>query len=376
MASILDRLTDSLQHRRTQLFSMCLLMLIVVFASLSLVEGKISLPNLLDNVWSAHNGKVKTLVNPINFALSHDLISPSTAAQRFSKTLYDYLSSEPDFASGVRGGGGGRRSRDRVDISDEALHRAKEEKKRLQRLISGRRDVSAVLRRQFYEAIRNHNYLKRLRDKEKRKNDAASQEKALFKDFWAFAKSAVSGQVGKEVVAPTFSRDVANEWYRGRYSVPVPVNEEALRWFPSLPAPDSPFQLAPIRPREVKEVLRQKRPTSAPGEDGVLNGHLRRFDSTHRFLATLFSKTLLESHEPWKGWADSTISLIHKAGETSDPVNFRPIALTSNIGKLFHQILLNRISSFLMNKGFIDKSTQKAFLSKINGCQDHNLILR
>ena len=66
---------------------------------------------------------------------------------------------------------------------------------------------------------------------------------------------------------------------------------------------------------------------------------------------------------------------LHKAGETSDPVNFRPIALTSNVGKLFHQILSNRISGFLMNKGFIDATTQKAFLSKINGCQDHNLIL-
>ena len=123
-------------------------------------------------------------------------------------------------------------------------------------------------------------------------------------------------------------------------------------------------------------MLKQKKQTSAPGEDGILNGHLRHLHVTHRFLATLFSKTLLGTHGPWEGWANSIVTLIHKAGETSDPVNFRPIALTSNVGKLFHQILANRISDFLVKRGFIDKNTQKAFLSKISGCQDHDLILR
>ena len=55
--------------------------------------------------------------------------------------------------------------------------------------------------------------------------------------------------------------------------------------------------------------------------------------------------------------------------------HFRPIALTSCVGKLFHQILSERISGFLVSNGFIDSETQKAFLNKISGCQDHNLIL-
>ena len=159
---------------------MLLITLVTALSALHLVEGKIILPNLPDAAWSTHNGKIKTLIDPINFALSHDLISPSTAAQRFSKTLFDYLTSEPDFISG---GGGGGRSRRNVDISDEALQRAKEEKKRLQRLIAGRRLVSVSLRREFYEAIRNHNYLKRLRDKERRKNDAAAQERWQWRIF-------------------------------------------------------------------------------------------------------------------------------------------------------------------------------------------------
>ena len=61
--------------------------------------------------------------------------------------------------------------------------------------------------------------------------------------------------------------------------------------------------------------------------------------------------------------------------DTGDPSNFRPIALSSCVGKLFHQILSDRISGFLVGNKFIDPEAQKAFLHGISGCQDHNLIL-
>ena len=102
-----------------------------------------------------------------------------------------------------------------------------------------------------------------------------------------------------------------------------------------------------------------------------MNGHLKNLESTHHFLATLFTKTLLSSPTPWEGWGLSSIVLIHKGGETGDPSNFRPIALTSCVGKVFHQILSDRITKFLLGNGYLDSKTQKAFLSRISGCQDH-----
>ena len=215
----------------------------------------------------------------------------------------------------------------------------------MRRLVVGQRNVSQPLRRQFYEAIRTHSQLVRLRERGRRRNDEASQEKSLFKDFWAFSKSAVAGGVGKEKSTPSFSKEVADEWFSQRYSTHVPIDRDAVSWFPTLQVPTTPFNAAPVRPKDVKEILQRKKATSAPGMDGILNGHLKRLDSTHHFLATLFSKTLLSSPEPWEGWGSSTISLIHKAGETFDPVNFRPIALTSVVGKLLHQVLANRNSN-------------------------------
>ena len=195
------------------------------------------------------------------------------------------------------------------------------------------------------------------------------------KDFWAFSKKAVNGLVGKEVQGPSFDAAYANQWYKDRYSNPVSISREAVSWFPMLPEGEKQFDMGPIRPRDVKSVLSRKKATSSPGADGILNGHLKHLESTHHFLATLYTKTLLSSPTPWEGWGSSSIVLIHKGGDTGDPSNFRPIALTSCVGKLFHQILSDRIGGFLVGNNYIDVETQKAFIGKVSGCQDHNLIM-
>ena len=51
------------------------------------------------------------------------------------------------------------------------------------------------------------------------------------------------------------------------------------------------------------------------------------------------------------------------------------IALSSVLGKTFHLLLSKRITSYLTSNNFIDSSTQKAFISKINGVIEHNQCL-
>ena len=48
------------------------------------------------------------------------------------------------------------------------------------------------------------------------------------------------------------------------------------------------------------------------------------------------------------------------------------IALSSVLGKTFHLILSQRLSTFLTENKLIDNSVQKAFLRKINGTIEHN----
>ena len=62
---------------------------------------------------------------------------------------------------------------------------------------------------------------------------------------------------------------------------------------------------------------------------------------------------------------------MHKKGNTKDPSNFRPIALTSVVAKLFHKILAMRLEEYFIQNSIIDKSLQKGFLKGVNGCVEH-----
>ena len=127
------------------------------------------------------------------------------------------------------------------------------------------------------------------------------------------------------------------------------------------------FDLSPVTPALVKKVLRKHSSGSAPGDDGISYHHLKMMPSTHHFLATLFSKILLHSQVPPTSWTHVKIITMHKKGDPSDPANFRPIALTSVIRKLFHKILAVRLEDYLVSNLMIDKSLQKEFLRVVNG---------
>ena len=75
-------------------------------------------------------------------------------------------------------------------------------------------------------------------------------------------------------------------------------------------------------------------------------------------------------------WASSLVVLAYKDGDTADPSMFRMIALTSTLGKPYHQIKADRMAEFMTKNGYIDETTQKAFLKGINGCIEHIQIIQ
>ena len=87
-------------------------------------------------------------------------------------------------------------------------------------------------------------------------------------------------------------------------------------------------------------------------------------------MATLFNK-IDETKDAPRSWAQSKIVLAHKKGSLEDPSNFRMLALTPCIGKMYHLIKADRLSNFMVSNGYIDPKLQKAFISGINGCIEH-----
>ena len=74
-------------------------------------------------------------------------------------------------------------------------------------------------------------------------------------------------------------------------------------------------------------------------------------------------------------WGESLEKLLYKKGNPADPSNFRMITLTGCIGKSYHLILSECLSTYLTSNKFIDPTHQRAFLPDINGCIEHNIVM-
>ena len=103
----------------------------------------------------------------------------------------------------------------------------------------------------------------------------------------------------------------------------------------------------------------------------------KRCAALSKALCDLFNSCWTLSAIPSQ-WKLAAIKLIGKSSAEEDstsPSNFRPIALTSCIGKLFTTILCNRWLSYMTSNGYLDPSIQKAFMPTTPGCVEHHLKL-
>ena len=126
-----------------------------------------------------------------------------------------------------------------------------------------------------------------------------------------------------------------------------------------------------------EQIWRASNKSSAPGDDNITYHHLWKLSSTHAFLACLaclaclFNKIIGSGKPPSNSWSSARIRLIYKGSDTSSPSNFRPIALSSCIGKLLNKMIATRMESFLLRSDVINPSTQKGFLHNLNGVIKH-----
>ena len=80
-------------------------------------------------------------------------------------------------------------------------------------------------------------------------------------------------------------------------------------------------------------------------------------------LVNLFNSCLINSQWPW---TESRVLFIKKPSKPdyTDPSAYRPLCMSSHIGKVFERILNNRIKTFLMNNNLIDHEQEGFFPKK------------
>uniref|UniRef100_A0A671TUX8 Reverse transcriptase domain-containing protein n=1 Tax=Sparus aurata TaxID=8175 RepID=A0A671TUX8_SPAAU len=116
----------------------------------------------------------------------------------------------------------------------------------------------------------------------------------------------------------------------------------------------------PFTLRELRNAL-DKCKNSAPGKDEICYSMLRHLSETGiQKVLNVFNKVWEEEKIP-AGWKEAVIVPIRKPGkDASNPANYRPIALTSHLGKLMERLVNGRIMHFIEERGVMT-SCQSGF---------------
>ena len=77
----------------------------------------------------------------------------------------------------------------------------------------------------------------------------------------------------------------------------------------------------------------------APGDDGIIPEFLKKVAKEISVpLGMIYTKSLAEGVVPHE-WKTANVTPLFKNGSRSEPGNYRPISLTSHLGKIFEGIL-------------------------------------
>ena len=230
--------------------------------------------------------------------------------------------------------------------------------------------IIQALARKFHSLIRLHSKTKKEQLKTQLNLEARKARRECAKSFWRFAAKVLDGE--GDSVAPSFSVEEAERYFREVYS----SNRKEFQrpeWLPAAELPQSGFNDDPFSATEISGVLRRARSSSSPSPiDRVSYQILKRCPSLLSALVDLYN-TCWDSAAVPLAWKQGVISLIPKEAATSnpsEPSNFRPIALTSCVGKVFTSILRNRWLNYMVANHFLDTNIQKAFVKNIPGCTE------
>ena len=130
----------------------------------------------------------------------------------------------------------------------------------------------------------------------------------------------------------------------------------------------------PVTAETIVNAISSKRGSSSPGQDTITNAALKRCPALYSSLAKMFNDLIKFGTCP-TSWSLAITRLIHKGGDPKIPRNWRPIALTSCLGKLLHSIIGHQLLDHAVSSGVIETTIQKGFLPRMNGTLEHTQTL-
>uniref|UniRef100_A0A803KBH9 Reverse transcriptase domain-containing protein n=1 Tax=Xenopus tropicalis TaxID=8364 RepID=A0A803KBH9_XENTR len=169
------------------------------------------------------------------------------------------------------------------------------------------------------------------------------------------------------VTADTEKADVLNQFFSSVYTVEEPVGQVPPNSCTVASAPTTQWLAQDM----VLKGLHTINVNKAPGPDGIHPRVLRELGAELQWpLFLIFSDSFSSGMVP-RDWKKANVIPIFKKGVRSQPGNYRPVSLTSVVGKLFEGLLRDHIQNYVVENAIMS-SNQHGFM-KDRSCQT-NLI--
>lgn len=114
--------------------------------------------------------------------------------------------------------------------------------------------------------------------------------------------------------------------------------------------------LSETNPGEVKKTIMSLKCGTAPGPDGITSDILKEIAPYIIEPLTFLINQSFQSGSFPEEFKMAIIKPLYKSGDKTEPVNYRPISLISNLSKIFEKILKTRIESYLDKYRIISKN--------------------
>ena len=263
-------------------------------------------------------------------------------------------------------------------LHNRALKEAERQKKdawrklRLARQSGSPAEVVQSLATHFISLVRSHSKLKKAPDARLLTREVKTARERCHRNFRQCAREILDGGLGQ--VEPSFGSEAATAFFSEVYHSDS-RNFVRPEWMPTPSPPQVELDCSQFSESELARVNKKMRAQSAPSHfDRVGYTIFKKCPSLLPALVKLFNTCWAQSTIPAE-WKCAAIKLIPKSSSSEDPSNpdnFRPIALTPCVGKLFSTLLRNRWLRYMVNNKYLDSSLQKAFMPTVPGCTEHH----
>jgi len=207
-----------------------------------------------------------------------------------------------------------------------------------------------------YKRLRNQVKWEIRRAIKKHEMSLADQAKSNPKAFWRYvkAKTKVKGQVeklrqgGRTIETPQEIANTLNNYFA---SVFTPDHTRTLPR-KELRTTAKLYNMI-FKPDDIESHISKLKPNKSPGPDEISPRVLK--ETAHEMsdaLSMLFNKSMEEGQVPEK-WKVASVTPVHKKGSKTDPGNYRPVSLTSVLGKLMESMMTSEISNYLANNNLL-----------------------